>query len=158
MGTVAVPAFAADAAAMRGLEFTDEPKYAAEVDVDLDLQESGAAAAADDDDDGLGAQELPKTAVASGSAAIDASGGGTATAAGGASGRTHRAAGAAEVTDVDKVAGGSDVEGSGPVLLQQVGVEQLQQGGIGAATAAQPSSATDARHLGAIFGGDPFGT
>jgi hypothetical protein len=132
MGTVAVPEFAADAAAVRGMEFTDEPKYAAEVDVDLDLQESGAAAAVDDDDDGDamgGAAGSGGAAVASGSTARDASGGGTAAAADGASGSTDRAAGAAKVTNVDKVAGGSHVEGSGPVLLLQVGVEQLQQGG-----------------------------
>ncbi|KAF6250983.1 hypothetical protein COO60DRAFT_704626 [Scenedesmus sp. NREL 46B-D3] len=150
MGTAAVPALTADAAAVRGLEYTDEPKYAGEVEVDL--QEGGAAAA---DDAMAGAGSLGKAAAAGGSAAMGATAGGTA-AAGGASCSADVMRGvAAGVADVGRVAGGTGAAGSGPVLLQQAGAGQLQQGGAGAATAAQPSSATDARHLGAIFGGEP---
>ncbi|WIA33700.1 hypothetical protein OEZ86_006818 [Tetradesmus obliquus] len=144
MGTVAVPAFGADAAAVRGLEYTDEPKYAAEVDVDL--QARGADAA---DEGMVGTRGLGKAAAGGEDAAAGVSGGGTAAAAGG------QGEGAAAVADVGRVAGGTGIEGSGPVLLQHVGAGQLQQRGIAAATAAQPSSATDLRHLGAIFGADP---
>jgi hypothetical protein len=151
MGTVAIPAFGADAAAVRGLEYSDEPKYAGEVEVNL--QEGGAAAG---DDDMAEEGVLGKAAAASGSTAAGVTGGGTAALAGNPD--NGSADGASDVADVGSVAGCTDVEGSGPVLLQQVGVGQLQQGRIAAATAAQPSSATDARHLGAIFGGDPFGT
>lgn len=146
MGTVAVPAFAGDAEAVRSMEYTDEPKYAGEVEVgvvgDEDLGELAGAAVA---------------GSSGGSSSIGGSGDGLEAGAMLSDGR-GAAVSAPGVDDVGRVAGGTGVEGSGPVLFQAVGEGQLQQAGIAAATAGQPGSATDARHLGAIFGQNPYGT